>query len=106
MKAIEQTPITAYPPDFIGPVIGYRCNESEWVASTLGKGERCWFRRRRGITSRQIVEDGRGPWTVATFIMAYMYDGVIARVYEDDPDDYIEHSLFLDLGDELRAAAP
>jgi hypothetical protein len=37
---------------------------------------------------------------------AMFYDGVIARVYEDDPDDFIKHSLFLDLGDELRSEPP
>ena len=88
--------LTAYPPDFVGPLAeGYRCNESEWAALTLERKARCWFRKKEWKT-----------WRVGTFTSAYFYDGVIARVYEDDPDDLITHSLFLDLGDELRAEAP
>lgn len=87
---------TAYPPDFIGPINdGWRCNESEWVGSTLNNGDRCWFRKK----------DWRS-WREGGFISAMFYDGVIARVYEADPDDFITHPLFLDLGDELRAEAP
>jgi len=93
--------LTAYPPDFIGPFRdGWRCNESEWVASTLHNGDRCWFRLRNDRSG------SLGRWRVGTFMTSYFYDGVIARVYEDDPDDYIPHSLFCDLGDELRAEAP
>ena len=93
--------LTAYPPDFIGPFRdGYRCNESEWVGSTLNNGDRCWFRKANDRNG------GHGRWRVGTFMMSYFYDGVIARVYEDDPDDLITHSLFLDLGDELRATPP
>lgn len=70
-------------------------NESELIASGLDHGDRCWFRQK-----------GRERWLPATFLFSWRYDGVIARVYEDDPDDYIVHSLFLDLGDELRTEAP
>jgi hypothetical protein len=31
---------------------------------------------------------------------------VIASVYEDDPDDQIRYSLFLDLGDQISATKP
>jgi hypothetical protein len=93
--------LTAYPPDFIGPIgEGYRCNEGEWVASTLDRNDRCWFRKANDRSGRL------GRWRVGTFLFSYFYDGVIARVYEDDPDDYIEYSLFCDLGDEIRAEAP
>jgi len=87
---------TIYPPDYDGPIEdGYRCNnESEWVASHLNKGDRCWFRKNK-LSMRP-----------GTFMSAWFYDGVIAEVYEDDPDDFIRWSLFLDLGDELRAEAP
>jgi hypothetical protein len=98
--------LTAYPPDFVGPIgEGYRCNDGEWVASTLNKGDRCWFRKQTGWFGPKN-ERKIGPWKIGTFMFSYFYDGVIARVYEDDPDDYIEHSLFCDLGDELRATAP
>jgi hypothetical protein len=92
---------TVYPPDYDGPIEdGYRCNnESEWVASHLNKDDRCWFRKKYGGFQM-------GDWTPATFIFAWFYDGVIAEVYEDDPDDFIKRVLFLDLGDELRAEAP
>ncbi len=88
--------LAAYPPGFVGPIIeGYRCNEAEWLASTMIVGDRCWWRKK-----------GAEHWTVGTFRWSWFYDGVIAKVYEDDPDDYIEHNLFCGLGDELRATPP
>jgi hypothetical protein len=93
--------LVAYPPDFIGPIADesyYRCNESEWVASNIDEGARCWYRKKYG--------DVWGDWHPATFKTAWFYDGVIAKVYEDDPDDHIEHTLMLMFGDELRASAP
>lgn len=87
---------SVHPPDFIGPVDGYRCNNhSEWVASTIAKHTRCWYRRKLADT-----------WTPATFLNAMFYDGVIAWVYEDDPDEYVKVTLFLGMGDELRATPP
>lgn len=92
-----------YPPDHEGPTPdGIKGNEFEWAASQMTKGDVCWFRRRK--------ERGRNPeltpWTRGTFLSSYYYDGVIASVYEDDPDDLIRYSLFLDLGDELRKDNP
>jgi hypothetical protein len=84
-----------YPPDHEGPTPdGYKGNQWEWNASQLKRGDTCWFRRR-----------GK-DWQRGTFRNSYMYDGVIAHVYEDDPDDLIEHSIFCDLGDQISAHYP
>jgi hypothetical protein len=61
----------------------------------MKKDDACYFRRRMGMVGPL------GPWFRGTFIYSWMYDGVIARVYEDDPDDYIPHTLFLALGEQL-----
>jgi hypothetical protein len=85
--------ITALPPGTTEPPEGiteyYVCNVFEWAAATLKKGDACFFKK-NGL-----------PWKRGTYMSSYMYDGIIARVYEDDPDDLIEYSLFLDLGDKL-----
>ena len=80
---------TVGPPGGEGDGAGYRANTFEWIAATLNKGDNCWFRK-SGMN-----------WKPGTFVMTYFYDGIIARVYEHDPDDYIEYSLFLDLGDQI-----
>jgi hypothetical protein len=65
------------------------CNPFEWAAATLQRGDSCFFQK------NQL------PWKRGTYISSWFYDGVIAYVYEDDPDDYIRYTLFLDLGDRL-----
>ena len=82
-----------------------RVNEWEWNASIAEKGQTVWFRNRvkRGFFDRH-AEVSR--WKKGTFRGSMFYDGVIADVSEDDPDDLIRHSLFLDLGDELVLEAP
>jgi len=96
--------VILYPPDHEGPTPdGTRSNEFEWAASQMQKGDTCWFRRR---PSRAGGVAPLTPWTRGTFLSSYYYDGVIASVYEDDPDDLIRYSLFLDLGDELRKDNP
>ena len=85
--------IKALPPYSDKPDDGgdyYVCNHFEWAAATLEKGESCWFTKK-----------GWPTWKRGTYISSYMYDGIIASVYEDDPDDMIKHSLFLDMGDAL-----
>lgn len=96
---------TVYPPgsEKMEPK-GYVANEFEWIATQLHKGDLCWFRSRRPGSWKPNTT--LGPWTWGVFLMSYFYDGIIARVYEVDPDDYIEHSLFLDLGDELSVTRP
>ena len=59
-------------------------------------GDPCWFRKRVSLGSKELR-----PWQSGSFKMSWMYDGIVAVVWEDDPDDYIEHSLFLDCGDQL-----
>ena len=89
-----------YPPDHEGPTPdGIRANPYEWAASQMEKGDTCWFRRRN--RDRSLT-----PWARGTYLSSYYYDGVIASVYEDDPDDLIRYSLFLDLGDEISATNP
>jgi hypothetical protein len=85
--------ITALPPGSEKPDDGgayYICNHFEWAAATLKRGDACFFRKKDWTA-----------WRRGTYLSSFMYDGVIAKVYEDDPDDYIPHSLFLDLGDKL-----
>lgn len=85
--------ITALPPNTTEPPEGvtayYVCNVFEWAAATMVKGDVCYFRK------------NNLPWKRGTFLYSWMYDGIIARVYEDDPDDCMKYSLFLDLGDKL-----
>jgi hypothetical protein len=89
-----------YPPDHEGPTPnGTKGNIYEWTASQMEKGDTCWFRKKVTLHSRT-------PWRRGTFLSSYYYDGVIASVYEDDPDDLIRHSLFLDLGDQISATDP
>jgi hypothetical protein len=82
---------------------GYVANEFEWAATQLNKGDQCWFRKRNG---RFGTGEELGPWKWGTYLSSYFYDGMIARVAEADPDDLIEHSLFLDLGDQISATRP
>ena len=86
--------ITALPPDSEIPNDGgsyYVCNQYEWVAATLKRDVQCWYWRKQDP-----------QWRKGFFIMSWMYDGVIAKVEEADPDDLgEERSLFLDLGDKL-----
>lgn len=92
---------TLYPPDHQGPTPnGLKANPYEWTASQMEKGDTCWFRRRAG-RGKDLT-----AWTKGTFLSSYWYDGVIASVYEDDPDDLIRYSLFLDLGDQISATDP
>jgi hypothetical protein len=85
--------ITALPPNTTEPPEGvtefYICNVFEWAAAMMRKGDACYFQK------------NKLPWKRGTFKYSWMYDGIIARVYEDDPDELIEYSLFLDLGDKL-----
>ncbi len=93
-----------YPPDHEGPTPdGIKGNPYEWAASQMEKGDTCWFRRR---LSRAGGVNALTPWTRGTYLSSYYYDGVIASVYEDDPDDLIRYSLFLDLGDQISATNP
>jgi hypothetical protein len=85
--SITPLPPLSVPPDDGGSY--YVCNSYEWAAATLKRGDACFFRK------------GNLPWRRGTYLSSYMYDGIIARVYEDDPDEFIEYSLFLDLGDRL-----
>lgn len=80
-------PGTTEPPE--GVTDYYVCNVFEWAAATLQKGDTCYFKK------------NNLPWKRGTYLYSWMYDGIIAKVYEDDPDDYIQYSLFLDLGDKL-----
>lgn len=73
----------------------YICNESEWLATQLKPGDLCWYRRRNTDT-----------WHQAVFKGSHFYEGIVVRLYDVDPDDYIVHSLFLDCGDELRHTQP
>lgn len=94
-----------YPPTHEGPTPnGYRGNEWEWNASQLKKNDVCWFRRKK--YQLKIYNDEITDWTRGTFILSYDYDGIIARVYEDDPDDLITHSLFLGMGDQITGVNP
>jgi hypothetical protein len=87
--------ITALPPNTTEPPEGvteyYVCNVFEWAAATLKPGDACYFIK------------NNLPWKRGTFRMSWFYDGIIASVFEDDPDEYILHSLFLDthMGDRL-----
>lgn len=98
-RGLSPTGISALPPSSVPPNDGgsyYVCNVFEWAAATLKHGESCWFRKRLRIGEPEL-----GPWKRGSFKMSWMYDGIIAVVFEDDPDDYIEYSLFLDMGDQL-----
>lgn len=72
----------------------YVCaSDAEWAAAHLRKGDRCWFRNR----VRAHCFDIDGPlsqWKAGTFGGSMLLcDGILAVVYEDDPDDLIAHKL-------------
>ena len=90
-------PSSGPPPDDGGSY--YVCNVYEWAAATMRKGDPCYFRRRMGMVGPL------GPWFRGTYLYSWVYDGIIARVYEDDPDDLVEYSLFLALGEQLVTPA-
>jgi hypothetical protein len=68
--------ITALPPGTTEPPEGvtsyYICNLFEWTATMMEKGAPCWFSRKDG------------PWRKGTFKLAWMYDGIIADVIDED----------------------
>lgn len=82
-----------------------KVNEWEWNASIAEKGQTVWFRHRvkTGFFHRNAP---LSPWKRGTYTGSMFYDGVIAYVFEDDPDDLVRHTLFLDLGDELLLEEP
>lgn len=86
---------------FFGDCMGV--NHYEWAAAIAEQGQRIWFRKN---VQRLGGGEASGLLKAGTFVSSYLYDGIIARVYEDDPDELIEHSLFLDLGDEMYLAKP
>ncbi len=77
-------------------------NNSEWAATQLREGQRCWYRRRQGRFGAGSI----GPWQEGIFVSSYLYDGVHARIRIPDPDDLIEFTLFPACGDILSATAP
>lgn len=80
-------------------------NEFEWNAAIAIKGQTVWFRHR----IRRHIFDVSGElsaWKRGTFRGSHFYDGVIANVSEDDPDDLIQHSLFLDYGEQILLENP
>lgn len=68
-------------------------SEGEYAAATAARGQTVWFRHRLG---RFPFSSGLSWWKRGTFINSMFYDGVIASVYEDDPDDYINHKILCD----------
>lgn len=82
-----------------------KVNEWEWNASIAEKGQTVWFRHRikSGFFDRNPE---MSKWKRGTFDGSWFYDGVIAYAIEDDPDELIRHTLFLDLGDEMLLEEP
>lgn len=68
-------------------------SEGEYAAATASRGQTVWFRHRLG---KFPFSRGLSGWKRGTFIDSMFYDGVIASVYEDDPDDYIEYRILCD----------
>lgn len=94
---VDDVSFTALPPGTTEPPEGvteyYVCNIFEWTAANMKRGDPCYFKK------------NNLPWKRGTFRSSWMYDGIIADVYEDDPDEYITYSLHLDLGDKLITPA-
>jgi hypothetical protein len=76
-------------------------NVFELLAMSLENGQTLWFRKRKRPGDKELTD-----WKRGTLRGVWWYDGCIARIYEDDPDDLIEHSLFLDMGDQIATAEP
>ena len=69
-----------------------RVTAEEYAACHAKEGQACWFRYRKR-TGPFDVDAPLSGWTKGTFRFVWFYDGVVAEVYEDDPDELIKHHV-------------
>lgn len=81
-------------------------SDAEWLVTQLAAGQTIWFRHRVGGSMLWEAGAPMTPWKQGTFRHSWFYDGIVAEVYEDDPDDLIRHSLRPDFGDEIAVERP